>query len=132
MLFRSSGLVGLDAASVKSKLAGQGLDAYVIGSGTQVIDVFPGENTRVPNGSTIVVYTEGSETSTVTMPSVIGMSPTQASQVLGNYGLNVRISGGAANNAKARVSAQEYEFGTSLARGTIVELECVVSGEDGA
>ena len=127
-----SGLVGLDAASVKSKLAGQGLDAYVIGSGTQVIDVFPAENTRVPNGSTIVVYTEGSETSTVTMPSVIGMSPTQASQVLGNYGLNVRISGGAANNAKARVSAQEYEFGTSLARGTIVELECVVSGEDGA
>ena len=66
------------------------------------------------------------------MPNVVGMSPTQASQVLGNYGLNVRITGGAANNAKARVSEQQYEFGTSLARGTSVELECVVSGEDGA
>lgn len=127
-----SGLVGLDTATVRSKLAGQGLEAYIIGNGTQVIDVFPDENSRVPNNSTVVVYTEGSETSYVTMPSVVGLSPTQASQTLGNYGLNVRVTGGAANNAKARVSSQQYEVGASLERGTIVEIECIVSGEDGA
>ncbi len=127
-----SGLVGLDAASVKSKLAGQGLGAYVIGNGTEVIDVFPTENSRVPNGSTVVVYTEGSETTSVTMPNVLGLSPTQASQTLGNYGLNVRVSGGAANNTNAKVSSQQYEAGTVLPRGTVVEIECVVSGEDGA
>jgi stage V sporulation protein D (sporulation-specific penicillin-binding protein) len=127
-----SGLVGLDAASVKSKLAGQGLSAYVIGNGTEVIDVFPTENSRVPNGSTVVVYTEGSETTSVTMPNVLGLSPTQASQTLGNYGLNVRVSGGAANNTNAKVSSQQYEAGTVLPRGTVVEIECVVSGEDGA
>ncbi len=127
-----SGLVGLDAATVRSKLAGQGLDAYIIGNGTQVVDIFPDENARVPNDSTVVVYTEGSETAYVTMPSVVGLSPTQASQTLGNYGLNVRVTGGAANNVKAKVSAQQYEVGTSLERGTVVEIECVVSGEDGA
>lgn len=68
----------------------------------------------------------------VTMPNVIGMSPTQASQTLGNYGLNVQVTGGAANNSKARVVSQEYEAGDSLERGTVVEIECVVSGEDGA
>lgn len=127
-----SELVGLDTATAKSKLAGQGLDAYIIGNGSSVIDVYPEENTRVPGNSTVVLYTEGSDVSTVSMPNVIGLSPTQATQTLGNAGLNVRITGGAAGNTRARVTVQEYETGTMLNRGTIVELECVVSGEDGA
>lgn len=127
-----SELVGLDTATAKSKLAGQGLEAYIVGNGSSVIDVYPEENTRVPGGSTIVLYTEESDVSTVSMPNVIGLSPTQATQTLGNAGLNVRITGGAAGNTRARVTVQEYESGTMLNRGTIVELECVVSGEDGA
>ena len=127
-----SELVGLDTATAKSKLAGQGLDAYIIGNGSSVIDVYPEENTRVPGNSTVVLYTEGRDVSTVSMPNGIGLSPTQATQTLGNAGLNVRITGGAAGNTRARVTVQEYETGTMLNRGTIVELECVVSGEDGA
>ena len=127
-----TGLVGADLATAEAKLRSQGLEAYIIGDGENVIDVYPEESSRVPNESTIVLYTEGSEISTVTMPNVVGMTPTQASQTLGSYGLNVRISGGAANNTKARVVSQEYEAGTTLTRGTVVEIECVVSGEDGA
>ena len=127
-----TGLVGVDLATAEAKLRSQGLEAYIIGDGENVIDVYPEESSRVPNESTIVLYTEGSEISTVTMPNVVGMTPTQASQTLGSYGLNVRISGGAANNTKARVVSQEYEAGTTLTRGTVVEIECVVSGEDGA
>ena len=127
-----TGLVGADLATAEAKLRSQGLEAYIIGDGENVIDVFPEESSRVPNESTIVLYTEGSEISTVTMPNVLGLTPTQASQTLGSYGLNVRISGGAANNTKARVVSQEYEAGTTLTRGTVVEIECVVSGEDGA
>ena len=127
-----TGLVGADLATAEAKLRSQGLEAYIIGDGENVIDVYPEESSRVPNESTIVLYTEGSEISTVTMPNVLGLTPTQASQTLGSYGLNVRISGGAANNTKARVVLQEYEAGTTLTRGTVVEIECVVSGEDGA
>ena len=127
-----TGLVGVDLATAEAKLRSQGLEAYIIGDGENVIDVYPEESSRVPNESTIVLYTEGSEISTVTMPNVVGLTPTQASQTLGSYGLNVRISGGAANNTKARVVLQEYEAGTTLTRGTVVEIECVVSGEDGA
>lgn len=127
-----TGLVGVDLATAEAKLRSQGLEAYIIGDGENVIDVYPEESSRVPNESTIVLYTEGSEISTVTMPNVLGLTPTQASQTLGSYGLNVRISGGAANNTKARVVSQEYEAGTTLTRGTVVEIECVVSGEDGA
>ena len=127
-----TGLVGADLATAEAKLRSQGLEAYIIGDGENVIDVYPEESSRVPNESTIVLYTEGSEISTVTMPNVVGLTPAQASQTLGSYGLNVRISGGAANNTKARVVLQEYEAGTTLTRGTVVEIECVVSGEDGA
>ena len=127
-----TGLVGADLATAEAKLRSKGLESYVIGDGETVIDVFPKESTRVPNESTVVLYTEGSEISTVTMPNVVGLTPSQASQTLGSYGLNVRITGGAANNDRARVVSQEYEAGTSLVRGTVVEIECVVSGEDGA
>lgn len=124
-------LVGLDVAAAKSALEAQGLKAYVIGDGDTVIDVYPGENMRVPRGSSVVLYTEGGSASTVSMPNVVGMSPSSAAELLGSWGLNVRISGGAANNDKAIVSEQEYEQGTVLQRGTVVEITCIVSGEDG-
>ena len=68
---------------------------------------------------------------TVTVPSVVGMTPTQANQVLTNSGLNIRITGGAANNKRAQVSAQSVESGSTVPKGTIVEVQCLITGEDG-
>lgn len=126
-----SGLYDLDPVTAISKLGIQGLDGYVIGSGKEIVKVFPEQGTRVPRESTIVLYTESDEPAMVTVPSVVGMTPAQANQKLGSLGLNIRISGGAANNKRSKVASQDVADGEEVQRGTIVTVECLISGEDG-
>ncbi|MDD6032208.1 MAG: penicillin-binding transpeptidase domain-containing protein [Oscillospiraceae bacterium] len=126
-----SGLYGLDPATATSKLGIRGLNGYVVGNGKEVVGVYPDQGTRVPQESTIVLYTESGEPSMVTVPSVVGMTPSQANKTLGSVGLNIRISGGAANNKRSRVASQDVEAGTEVQRGTLVTVECLISGEDG-
>lgn len=126
-----SGLIGLDGATATSKLGIRGLDGYVVGNGKEVVAVYPEQATRVPQGSTIVLYTESDTESTVTVPNVVGMTPTQANKTLGSMGLNIRVSGGAAENKRSKVASQDVEYGTEVPRGTIVTVECLISGEDG-
>lgn len=126
-----SGLYGLDPATATSKLGIRGLNGYVVGNGKEIVGVYPEQGTRVPQQSTIVLYTESSEPSLVSVPNVVGMTPSQANKTLGSVGLNIRISGGAANNTRSKVASQDVEAGTEVQRGTIVTVECLVSGEDG-
>lgn len=126
-----SGLYGLDGATATSKLGIRGLDGYVVGKGKEVVAIYPDQGTRVPQGSTIVLYTEPDTVRMVNVPNVVGMTPAQASKTLGSMGLNIRISGGAAENKRSKVTHQSLEWGTEVQRGTIVTVECLISGEDG-
>lgn len=126
-----SGLYGLDGATANSKLGIRGLNGYVIGKGKEVIAIYPDQGTRVPQGSTIVLYTEPDTISNVTVPNVVGMTPAQANKTMGSMGLNIRIGGGAAENKRSKVASQDIEPGTEVQRGTIVTVECLISGEDG-
>ncbi|MBR6790230.1 MAG: PASTA domain-containing protein [Oscillospiraceae bacterium] len=126
-----SGLYGLDGATANSKLGIRGLNGYVIGKGKEVVAVYPDQGTRVPRGSTIVLYTEPDTVSNVTVPNVVGMTPAQANKTMGSMGLNIRIGGGAAENKRSKVASQDIEPGTEVQRGTIVTVECLISGEDG-
>ena len=126
-----SGLYGLDPATASSKLGIRGLDSYVVGDGKEVVGVYPEQGTRIPQESTVVLYTESTEPSMVTVPNVVGLTPAQANRTLGSAGLNVRVDGGAANNSKSKVAVQDLEPGTQVQRGTVVTVECLVAGEDG-
>ncbi len=126
-------LTSYDPLTAESKLVAQGLNAKIIGSGDSVVSVYPGMGTKVPRGSTVILYTEEglADSDTVTVPDVNGYTPLQANQLLTNAGLNIRLTGGAANNSKAKVTSQSIEAGTQVPRGTVVEIECILSAEDG-
>ena len=126
-----TGLIGRDPFSAQSKLRIQGLNGKIVGNGKTVTSVFPNQGTKIPREGTVILYTEEDAGQTVTVPSVVGMTPTQANQVLTNSGLNIRISGGAANNKRAQVSTQSVESGSTVPKGTIVEVQCLITGEDG-
>ncbi len=126
-----TGMIGMDPFTAQSKLGIRGLNGKIIGNGKTVVSVFPNQGTKIPNGGTVILYTTEDEAQTVTVPTVIGMTPTQANQVLTNSGLNIRIGGGAANNKRAQISSQSVESGATVPRGTIVEVECLITGEDG-
>ena len=62
---------------------------------------------------------------------MVGLTPSQANQKLTNAGLNIRITGGAAQNKQAKVSGQDTEAGSTVPKGTVVTIECMITGEDG-
>ena len=93
--------------------------------------MYPESGTKVAANSTIIIYTDERDMETTTVPNVVGLTPSQANQVLTNAGLNIRITGGAAENSKARVSSQDTEDGVEVPKGTVVTIECLIEGEDG-
>jgi len=126
-----TGMIGMDPYTAQSKLGIRGLKGKIVGNGKSVVSVFPNQGTKIPNEGTVILYTSEDSQKEVTVPNVTGMTPTQANQVLTNSGLNIRIGGGAANNKRAQVLTQNIESGSSVPMGTIVEIECVITGEDG-
>ncbi len=125
------GLIGTDPLAAQSKLRVKGLESTIIGEGKTVVSMYPASGTKVATGSNIIIYTDDRETEMTTVPNVVGLTPSQANQILTNAGLNIRITGGAAQNSRARVSSQDTEAGASVARGTVVTIECLIEGEDG-
>ena len=124
-------LIDTDPLAAQSKLRIRGLESEIIGSGKTVVDVFPKEGTKVAGQSKIILYTDDRAHETVTVPNVVGLTPAQANQKLTNAGLNIRITGGAAQNKGAKVSSQDTEEGAEVPRGTVVTIGCLIQGEDG-
>ena len=125
------GLIGADPLVAKSKLQVKGLECTIIGEGKTVVSMYPASGTKVAANSTIIIYTDERDMETTTVPNVVGLTPSQANQILTNAGLNIRITGGAAENSKAKVSSQDTEDGVEVPKGTVVTIECLIEGEDG-
>ncbi len=126
-----SGLIDADPQVAQSKLLTKGLQCTIIGDGKTVVDVYPKSGTKVAVDSNIILYTDDREMETTTVPNVVGLTPSQANQQLTNAGLNIRITGGAAQNKQAKVSSQDTEAGSTVPKGTVVTIECMITGEDG-
>ena len=125
------GLIGTDPLAAQSKLRIKGLEGAIIGDGKEVVDIYPKAGAKVAVNSTVIIYTDGREKETTVVPDVVGLTPSQANQKLTNAGLNIRFTGGAAQNKKAKVSGQDTEAGSTVPKGTVVTIECMVTGEDG-
>ncbi|MGI5892997.1 MAG: penicillin-binding transpeptidase domain-containing protein [Candidatus Merdivicinus sp.] len=125
------GLIGTDPLTAQSKLRVKGLESTIIGEGKTVVSMYPASGTKVAANSNIIIYTDDRAAETTTVPDVVGLTPSQANQKLTNAGLNIRITGGAAQNSKAKVSSQDTEAGATVAKGTVVTIECLIEGEDG-
>ena len=121
-------LTGRDVAGAKNKLIASGITggAVVKGNGSSVVRQVPSSGAKIPKDGKVILYTDNSGQETVTMPSVVGLTPTAAKQKLKQYNLNVTVSGGgASSSAKTTVQTQSVTEGTKVAIGTVVELTCV-------
>ena len=120
-------LTGRDVAGAKNKLIASGITggAIVKGSGDSVVRQVPSSGSKIPKDGKVILYTDDSEQERVTMPNVVGLTPTAAKQQLKQYNLNVTISGSTSSSAKTKVQSQSIAEGTKVAIGTVVELTCV-------
>lgn len=110
----------------KSYLTAENLEVRFVGDtssgGEFVTDQVPSAGTTIPKGSTVVLYLDGAERETGTVPNVIGMSVDEANKAITDAGLNIRIVGGAAENSEARATMQSTPEGTTMYKGSVVEV----------
>ena len=110
----------------ESTLAAKGFKVKIIGDATAgdatVKRQIPSSNATIRKGSTVVLYLDTeTEAETGKVPNVIGMNADEANKRITEAGFNIKIVGGAAQNADAVAVEQ------SIAAGTIKETGSVVS-----
>lgn len=112
---------GVSVDEAKTAVESDGFTATVKGNGSTVISQIPTVSSGLQKGGSIVLYTDSdSQSETVSVPSLIGLSPDEVNDVASAYGLNVSFSG--ATTSSGTSSSQNIEAGTSVSPGTVITV----------
>lgn len=112
---------GISVDEAKTAVEADGFTATVKGNGSTVISQIPTVSSGLQKGGSIVLYTDSdSQSETVSVPSLIGLSPDEVNNVASAYGLNVSFSG--ATTSSGTSSSQNVEAGTSVSPGTVITV----------
>jgi stage V sporulation protein D (sporulation-specific penicillin-binding protein) len=112
---------GVSVDEAKTAVESDGFTATVKGNGSTVISQIPTVSSGLQKGGSIVLYTDSdSQSETVSVPSLIGLSPDEVNNVASAYGLNVSFSG--ATTSSGTSSSQNIEAGTSVSPGTVITV----------
>jgi stage V sporulation protein D (sporulation-specific penicillin-binding protein) len=121
-------LVGASPLDASVMLNQRALTSQDVGEGRRVVRTVPEAGTPIGRGSTVVVYFCADEgLIETTVPDVYGMSVAQANQAITNAGLNIRFAGGAVGNNNAIATDMSIDPGTTLPRGTVIEVRFTVN-----
>ena len=127
MATRIPNLVGYTVSAARKYCKEKGLQLEIVGPDEGIIRrQYPEKDVVVEkNSARILAYTDKeTETLTVEVPDVTGMSAVAANQVLVNAGLNIRILGtkNYLSGTGATVVSQSVAVGEIVPRGTVVEV----------
>lgn len=112
---------GVSVDEAKTAVEADGFTETVKGNGSTVISQIPTVSSGLQKGGSIVLYTDSdSQSETVSVPSLIGLSPDEVNDVASAYGLNVSFSG--ATTSSGTSSSQNVEAGTSVSPGTVITV----------
>jgi hypothetical protein len=112
---------GVSVDEAKTAVEADGFTATVKGNGSTVISQIPTVSSGLQKGGSIVLYTDSnSQSETVSVPSLIGLSTDEVNNVASAYGLNVSFSG--ATTSSGTSSSQNIEAGTSVSPGTVITV----------
>ncbi len=131
-------VAGYDYNSIRAEalIIGAGLQAEIIGSteGTSVAAQIPGPGTLMPYGGKVLLYMSDGSTDInyqfSTVPDFTGMTVEQANIAAAEAGLNLSVAG-AGGNASAQAISQSLGSGSSVYKGSVVEVTFVVNNETG-
>lgn len=125
-------VMGMEAQRAEAKLNAEGFEVRYVGdpaTGAAVTTQIPASGSSIPKGSTVVLYLGNEyELQSAVIPDVTGMTVSQANEAITNAGFNIKISGGAAENANAVASTQYPLGGTDAYKGNVVEVTFQVNG----
>lgn len=124
-------VTGKSVTTAQSELHALGLAARIIGSGDSVTGQLPSQGSLIAPNSSVILYTEGSpEGANESVPDINGMDMDAAQKLLTDYGLFLRRSSAGAAEGSI-ISAQSIPSGSSVVRGTIIEVTLIDSSDLG-
>lgn len=119
-------VLGMEPQRAEARLISENFEVRYVGdttSGATISTQIPASGSSIPKGSTVVLYIGNDvELESDVIPDVTGMTVSQANEAIVNAGFNIKISGGAADNANATASAQYPLGGTDAYLGNVVEV----------
>ena len=116
-------VTGKTVAEAKSSLEGEDLNYKVMGSGNTVLEQIPAFGEAIPQGGTVVLYTDTESTSeTVEVPDLTGMSLAAANQAAVDSGVQILVTGAALTSDNPVSQTQDIEAGTKVRPGTVITV----------
>lgn len=123
----ASSYVGMSTSEAKAKVAEDGFEVIVKGSGDKVVSQVPAADSRIPQGGKLVLYTDStSEKDTVVVPDLTKLTVSEANSVASQYDLNISVYG--SNTAKEGTSyTQDIAAGSKVPIGTVITVSFEVN-----
>lgn len=113
--------VGDDITTAKGKITTSKLTYRIVGAGTAVTRQLPEAGSRVYNGGTVILYTDGTENENATVPNLVGLTATEANTAAVSAGLNIEFSGNTTSSG-LKAYKQSIAPGETVPAGTIVTV----------
>lgn len=115
--------IGKSVSAAKNEIETAGLKSLVYGNGDTIIAQVPDVGTKIPDGGTVVLYTdENSKDTKVVVPDFTNLTMAEANRKAASCNLNISISGAAASGELLAVS-QDVEQGTQVSPGTVITVQ---------
>lgn len=118
-------VAGLTLSDAEKLLRGNKIKYTIMGNGDTVNIQIPKSGARVAKNTTVVLYTgDAKPKQNITVPEILGMTPTKAESTLKESGLVFRVDGASANDPTGTVVAkQSPAAGTVVESGTVIVVE---------
>ncbi len=114
-------VIGEEISAAKAKINSIGLSYKVIGSGGTVVNQLPQAASSVYNGGTVILYTDGGESQTATVPNLVGLTATEVNSIAASANINVEFSGSVTSSTVLSY-AQDISAGETVPMGQIVTV----------
>lgn len=113
--------VGNTLEDAKKKIKNAKLECEIVGTGDKVIRQLPESGNQVLTGGVVILYTEGTDSKSVTVPNFIGLTANEANRLAAKTDVNIEFSGNT-SSAGLKAYKQSIEAGESVEAGTIVTV----------
>ena len=125
-------VTGKTLADATAALKKNNLTLRTVGDGDTVTGQIPAQGASIHGGSEVVLYMgEQAPTDQVQVPNVVGLTLAQAQKKMTEAGLYLKASG-ASGYSTSTAYEQEVAAGTSVDRGTAIEVRFTDSAASGA
>ena len=123
-------VIGMTVTDAEEKLKSKGFSVKVVGDGDTVTDQTPEGGTVIPGKSRVILYAGSEKPDTLcTVPSLVGLSPSEANMAVSSAGLLLRFTGTTdSGSGSVRVINQSEAAGAQVEAGTVISVQLSDSG----